>query len=162
MTVSLLFLAQKKNSGWRQLMRPWKPHALRCSDEGWHIFAFQHLGKKAGTHSGSTRRRPTGGSRRRKSGWRSCLSARKQSVQPGPHLPVGCRGFGQKELFVLATMENVEEALTKVQGGGRAALIFERLANGVAILVQAIFVLKTAIVHTWSARLCLCVALVLS
>ena len=62
---------RQDHSGGRQLTRSWKPLALRCAHEGWHIFAFLHLGQKASTHFRSTRRRPTGGLWRQ-SGWGSC------------------------------------------------------------------------------------------
>ena len=125
------------DSGWRQLTRPWKPHALRCSHEGWHIFAFQHLGKKAGTHSRSTRRRPTGGSRRRKSGWRSCLSAHNKACSLGRICPSAAEASGRRSSLFWrrwSTWRRPSRRFKAVEE--QQALISERLSNGAKQGVQ--------------------------
>ena len=109
------------DGGWRQLTRVWEQHALRCAHEGGHVFAFQHLGQKMSTHSGSTWKRPSGGSRRQKSGWGSCLFGRTRASSLGRFRQPAAATTSREAFRLGASLKYVEEAYTKARGGGRAA-----------------------------------------
>ena len=109
------------DGGWRQLTRVWEQHALRCVHEGGHVFAFQHLGQKMSTHSGSTWKRPSGGSRRQKSGWGSCLFGRTGASSLGRFRQPAAATTSREAFRLGASLKYVEEGYTKARGGGRAA-----------------------------------------